>query len=293
MPTAVERVIATMWQQYDQPLSLAEMADEAIFSRFYFSRVFRTATGTSPGRFLTAVRLSKAKQFLLQTPASVTDISYRVGYNSPGTFSTRFTLNVGLSPARYRKQAEAGLISPVRLTQRFGSASGRVNCRFSMPDCGVPTSTYLSLTGRPGQPGFTVACELSAESREVELQNLPEGPLTLRAVTVPTTSLDPRPWARRPLLLSDPMELTVSANWLGSMKVQLRPPRVTDLPVLLALPELDNLRSVDLGHDGIRTVDLGYDGIRSVGLRHDGAGGGRPGALRPPMVDPREAATGG
>ena len=271
MPTAVERVITTMWQQYDQPLSLAEMADEAIFSRFYFSRVFRAATGTSPGRYLTAVRLSKAKQFLLQTPASVTDISYRVGYNSPGTFSTRFTLNVGLSPARYRKQAEAGLISPGLLTQRSGWAGGRVTCRLAMPNCGMPTRTYLSLAGRPGQPGFVVACELSAESRNVELENLPEGPLTIRAVAVPTGGLDPRPWARRPLLLSDPVELTVSASRVASARMQLRPPRFTDLPVLIALPELDNLRSDDLPLDDLRSLDSGLDDAEAGGIRRDGS----------------------
>ena len=96
MESAVERVIATMWDRYHEPLSLADMADTAIFSRFYFSRVFRSVTGTSPGRFLTAIRLYKAKNLLLQTSASVTEVSYLVGYNSPGTFSSRFTRSVGM-----------------------------------------------------------------------------------------------------------------------------------------------------------------------------------------------------
>ncbi len=41
MQKELERAIATMWDRYDEPLSLAELADSAILSRFYFSRVFR------------------------------------------------------------------------------------------------------------------------------------------------------------------------------------------------------------------------------------------------------------
>ena len=78
MQSAVERVITNMWERYDEPLSLEEMADMAVFSRFYFSRVRRSITGTSPGRFLTAIRLYRAKNLLLETTMSVTDISYQV-----------------------------------------------------------------------------------------------------------------------------------------------------------------------------------------------------------------------
>src|SRR5579859_5367880 len=108
MQAAIERAIDTMWARYHEPLSLADIADTAILSKFYFSRVFRNFTGTSPGRFLTAIRLSKAKQLLLETSLSVAEISYMVGYNSLGTFTSRFTHSVGVSPARYRALSQAG-----------------------------------------------------------------------------------------------------------------------------------------------------------------------------------------
>lgn len=245
MPNAVERVIATMWQQYDEPLSLAEMADEAIFSRFYFSRVFRAATGTSPGRYLTAVRLCKAKHLLLQTSASVTDISYQVGYNSPGTFSTRFTLSVGLSPARYRQQAQDGLISPSRARRPAAGNSGRIACRLWVPHCSVPSKTYIGVFSNPYQQGTTVTCRVAGQSGIYELDDAAEGPLTVRAVTVPTSNLHPHPWARRPVLLSDSVELNVSAGRTTTVNLRMRQPRLTDLPVLIALPEMDSLRVRD------------------------------------------------
>src|SRR3954451_12345611 len=97
-----------MWSRYNEPLSLDEIADTPILSKFYFSRVFRSMTGTSPGRFLSAIRLFKAKHLLLQTPLSVTEIAYMVGYNSLGTFTSRFSRSVGDSPGRYRAKSQAG-----------------------------------------------------------------------------------------------------------------------------------------------------------------------------------------
>src|SRR3954470_17763587 len=105
---ATEQAISTMWNRYADPLSLDEIADSAILSKFYFSRVFRSLTGTSPGRFLSAIRLFKAKNLLLQTDLSVTQVAYGVGYNSLGTFTSRFTRSVGVPPGRYRAMSLAG-----------------------------------------------------------------------------------------------------------------------------------------------------------------------------------------
>src|SRR3954453_10028451 len=109
MQKAVEREISIMWDRYHEPLSLDAMAGSAFLSRFHFSRIFRSATGTSPGRFLAAIRLYKAKNLLLETDMSVTDIAYEVGYNSLGTFISRFTRSVGVPPSRYRWLAEHGI----------------------------------------------------------------------------------------------------------------------------------------------------------------------------------------
>src|SRR5215471_4102534 len=103
MNSAVERAITSIWEHYREPLSLTDIAKSAILSRFHFSRVFREATGVSPGRFLSAVRIYEAKRMLVSTSLSVTDISLAVGYNSLGSFTNRFTESVGTSPTRFRR----------------------------------------------------------------------------------------------------------------------------------------------------------------------------------------------
>lgn len=98
----VERVIARM-RPADGALSLCDMADIAHLSPFHFSRTFRRVTGVAPGEFYTAMRLEKAKRLLLTTSLSVGEVCFEVGYESLGTFTTRFTRLVGVSPGRMRR----------------------------------------------------------------------------------------------------------------------------------------------------------------------------------------------
>ena len=239
MQNAVERVITNMWERHDEPLSLEEMADMAIFSRFYFSRVFRSITGTSPGRFLTAIRLYKAKNLLLETTMSVTDISYQVGYNSPGTLSSRFTGSVGISTARYRYLAETGIPAPER-QDIPGHHHGRVRGSVTIPETNVRTRVYVALFDSAIPQGIPVAYTVLDGERSFDLTGVPDGPWFLHAAAVAVQNVDPRPWMRKPVFLAASRAVKVVAGRTVTANVDLRPPRVTDLPILLALPELDS-----------------------------------------------------
>ncbi|HEX4706004.1 MAG TPA: AraC family transcriptional regulator, partial [Pseudonocardiaceae bacterium] len=100
---AVERSIETMRDHLDEKLTVDDLARSAMFSRFHFSRIFQRATGVSPRRFLSAMRLEEAKRLLLTTSIMVVDIGHQVGYDSVGTFSSRFRSSVGVSPTAYRQ----------------------------------------------------------------------------------------------------------------------------------------------------------------------------------------------
>ncbi|HEV2765383.1 MAG TPA: helix-turn-helix transcriptional regulator [Pyrinomonadaceae bacterium] len=103
---AVERVIAAARERLSESLSLRDMSRIAYISPFHFNRVFHQITGLPPGKFVGALRLETAKRLLLTTTRSVTDICYEVGYNSLGTFTTRFTQLVGVGPRELRRLAE-------------------------------------------------------------------------------------------------------------------------------------------------------------------------------------------
>ncbi|WP_431682720.1 helix-turn-helix transcriptional regulator [Kitasatospora sp. KL5] len=235
-----------MWNRYEEPLSLDEIANTAILSKFYFSRVFRNLTGTSPGRFLSAVRLHQAKTMLLETDLSVTEISYRVGYNSLGTFTSRFTRSVSLSPARYRALARAGLTERDRQpgTGAAHSDSGRRTCTvhgsIRSPETGRPVRIYIGAFREPIVQGRPVACEILDGPGPFTLR-VPEGLWFIRAAVVAASDFPAPPWERRPLLVASGPELSVRHGHDNApVRLAARPLTALDLPILLALPELDS-----------------------------------------------------
>src|SRR6202451_1314892 len=78
MNSAVDRAVNCIWERYGDPLSLADMAQSAMLSRFHFVRAFEEQTGVSPGRFLDAVRIYRAKRMLLVSTMSVAGVSSAV-----------------------------------------------------------------------------------------------------------------------------------------------------------------------------------------------------------------------
>ncbi|WP_201376180.1 helix-turn-helix domain-containing protein, partial [Ktedonobacter robiniae] len=108
---AIEQAILMMRQRFSDPLTLPEIAHSAQLSQFHFNRIFRSMTGVPPSVYLAAIRLQQAKRLLLTTDLSVTDICFDVGYTSLGTFTTRFTQFVGLTPTNLRRFAQDAMMS--------------------------------------------------------------------------------------------------------------------------------------------------------------------------------------
>src|SRR5712691_10058012 len=102
---AVERAIQTMHTHLHERLTLEDLASVAYLSPSHFHRVFCRLIGIPPGEFLSALRLQAARRLLVTTSLSVTDICFEVGYTSTGSFTTRFTHLVGLSPRLLRQRA--------------------------------------------------------------------------------------------------------------------------------------------------------------------------------------------
>jgi len=113
VPQAVLEALRTITTRFAEPLTLDMLAAEVFVSPFHFSRVFAKATGTTPGRYLSAVRMFEAKRLLLTTDATVSDIVCAVGYSSVGTFTTRFTSAVGMTPSQYRDPGVRDLLLAV------------------------------------------------------------------------------------------------------------------------------------------------------------------------------------
>ena len=90
-----------MDRDYAEPLDVPAMAHAALMSPAHFSRKFRAAYGETPYSYLMTRRIERAKA-LLRQGMSVTDACVTVGCTSLGSFSSRFTEIVGVTPSQYR-----------------------------------------------------------------------------------------------------------------------------------------------------------------------------------------------
>jgi AraC-like DNA-binding protein len=91
-------------RRYAEQLDLAALAEAANVSKFHFARCFAQTYGETPMRYLTRRRIERAQDLLRTANLTVTEISGMVGYQSLGSFTTRFTALVGVSPAGYRQR---------------------------------------------------------------------------------------------------------------------------------------------------------------------------------------------
>ncbi len=85
---------------YADNIDLENISDEACFSKFHFIRLFKQIYGKTPHRYLTDVRLDKAKQ-LLSDGLTVSEVCFRVGFESLSSFSSLFKSTIGKTPTEF------------------------------------------------------------------------------------------------------------------------------------------------------------------------------------------------
>ncbi len=99
----LRRVRDRIDREYAQPLDVEALARGAHMSAGHLSRQFRAAYGESPYSYLMTRRIERAMALLRRGELSVTEVCFAVGCSSLGTFSTRFTELVGVSPSVYKR----------------------------------------------------------------------------------------------------------------------------------------------------------------------------------------------
>jgi AraC-like DNA-binding protein len=104
----LRRVRDRIDREYAQPLDVEALARGVNMSAGHLSREFKRAYGESPYSYLMTRRIERAMALLRRGDLSVTDICFAVGCSSLGTFSTRFTELVGMSPSSYRREVAQG-----------------------------------------------------------------------------------------------------------------------------------------------------------------------------------------
>lgn len=100
--------IAYIEQHYQEPLSVAELAEMSHYSERQFIRLFKSAFGCVPVRYIKRRRIRKAQELLADTQLPITEIAHCCGYPDSSYFSKLFQSEIGLSPKDYRKCRSCG-----------------------------------------------------------------------------------------------------------------------------------------------------------------------------------------
>lgn len=236
----------------DRRVPLGDVAEHVAYSPWHLVHAFRDDLGVSPGRYLTSWRFQRAKQLLVATDAKVVDVCNAVGCESLGSFTSRFTADVGVSPTAFRRLPDLLATNPPRPLSRpgVGARASMVTGRVSvdadaLAALGGRASVYVGLFARHVASGAPVSGALLPEPGPFSLGGVPVGWWWLLAAALPATA-DPAAQllpafavvgATGPLRVGEPptrqradIHLGVAGPWT--------PPVVVALPPLATAPSL-------------------------------------------------------
>jgi len=99
------RVLDYIHGHYTEQMSVDLLASIALQSRYHFIRSFKALTGLTPYQYVLQLRIEKAKDLLGNTAATVTEISYSLGFSSASQFYRAFLKSVGMTPETFRSSS--------------------------------------------------------------------------------------------------------------------------------------------------------------------------------------------
>ena len=112
-PAPITRARQFIEANSQEDISLAVVARHAGMSLYYFCKMFKKSTGVHFARYVSCVRVEKAKNLLLNPNYRVSEIAFEVGFQSLTHFNRIFKSIAGQAPTEYRRQLSTHL-NPVK-----------------------------------------------------------------------------------------------------------------------------------------------------------------------------------
>ena len=95
------QIIRYIHSHYREDLSLGSLAEVMHLNASYVSQLFSRESGTTYRKYLTELRIEKAKELLTTTNLSLSEVSEQVGFNDYFYFLKTFKKLTGISPGKY------------------------------------------------------------------------------------------------------------------------------------------------------------------------------------------------
>ena len=242
----IDDVITYIQAHLNEPLQLSDLAQLAAYSPYHFSRIFKQKTGLSPLYYVSSLKLQRAKELLLHTDLTIRDIGMEIGQQSLGTFTTRFSEKVGITPSQFRK-------SPMQVNMYLQSLKNHVNLappitesqhdrvhgilEAEKPFHGV---ILVGLFTKPIPEGLPRYGTVLSSLGHFHFTNVRPGTYFLMATAVSfemTTKEILVPQQTLRAKIDHPINV-VPRTVISQQRLILRSPRLDDPPILISLPLL-------------------------------------------------------
>jgi AraC-like DNA-binding protein len=103
----VARIIHMMEGSYSEKFDIQQLADSVHMSVSAFHKAFKDITADSPLQYLKKIRLSRARDLIVQQGMKAYLAADEVGYESPSQFSREFKRYFGRSPAELMRDVRS------------------------------------------------------------------------------------------------------------------------------------------------------------------------------------------
>lgn len=100
----IKQVIAYIEKHSSEPLRLEQLAAEAHFSKYHFTRIFTASVGMTPMAFVTRKRVERAMLLLTRTDQTILEIAGNSGFESVSALGVQFKRHYGCSPGTVRSR---------------------------------------------------------------------------------------------------------------------------------------------------------------------------------------------
>ena len=112
----IEKIIIKMESNITNNFTVKDYADELFLSVDRFSHLFTETVGIPPHRYMLTLKMNRAKQLLIQTDNSISEIAKFIGFADPLYFSRIFKKHCGSTPMQFRKSAKQNTPSQIPLS---------------------------------------------------------------------------------------------------------------------------------------------------------------------------------
>src|SRR3989339_516277 len=100
----VKIVFELIAKRFTEDLSLNDIAAAANANPVWLSTTFKEQTGVAIFNYINKLRCNKAMEYLKENQLNISQIGYKLGFNSPAYFKQVFKKHTGISPSQFRKE---------------------------------------------------------------------------------------------------------------------------------------------------------------------------------------------